>query len=338
MKKLLVAVIAALLLYPTGVMAFGECGMACCVAGATGSGATLAENFGVALLYENSYMKTIRKGTGSVSPSEAIADNQQPMNGYSVPTEMVMQKYTLTVVRPIDERLMAVAFVPYLINDMDMRMRSAMGMDMEMTMDTVSGLGDISVMALYTAYTDAPIRPTKKLTIGAGIKSPTGATDEKKPNGARVHAMMQTGSGSWDALFLANYMRAYYPLVLQANLFYQLTTESRDGYEFGNQLAIDLVARYQVADYINLGVELNGINSERDKDHDGKFSSPVTSMVDNTDNTGLTSVLFSPSLQVKIPNSSASFELKYQTPIYQDVNGYQQVLDRRLLASLSFAF
>lgn len=338
MKKLLVAAIMALVLYPTSALALGECGMSCCVAGATGSGATLAKNFGVALLYEYSYMKTIRSGTSSVSPSTAIDDNQQPMNGYSVPTEMVMQKYTLTAVRPINERLIAVAFVPYVINDMDMRKRSAMGMEMDMGMDTIRGLGDISLMALYTAYTDAPIRPTEKLTVGIGVKSPTGTTSEEKPNGAPVHAMMQPGSGSWDGLFLVNYMRGYYPLVLQANLFYQLTTEGRDGYEFGDQLALDLVARYQVSDYVNLGIELNGINAGRDTDHDGKFSTPITSMVDNTDNTGLTSVFISPSIQYKVPNSSASFELKYQQPIYQDVNGYQQILDRRALASVSFAF
>ena len=260
------------------------------------------------------------------------------MNSYSVPTEMTMQKYTLTAVRPIDSRLMAVAFVPYVINDMDMRTASAMGMEMDMDMNTIRRLGDFSLMALYTAYTDAPIRPTRKLTVGVGVKSPTGTTSEEGVDGTLVHAMMQPGSGSWDALFLINYMRGYYPLVLQANLFYQLTTEGRSGYEFGNQLALDLVARYQVADYVNLGIELNGINAAKDKDHDGRFSSPVTSMVDNIDNTGLTSVFLSPSVQFKVPNSSVSFELKYQQPIYQDVNGYQQVLDRRALASIAFAF
>jgi hypothetical protein len=323
---------------PKNAYALGECGLSCCIAGAAGSGATLAENFGISLLHEHSYMETVRNGTNSVSPTRAILDNQMPGMMYSVPTEMVMEKYTFVGVLPINERFKLLTFVPYVINDMKMKMRSGGGMYMDMEMDTIRGLGDISVMGLYTLYTDAPVKPEHRLSLGLGVKTPTGKTDALNAKGGMVHAMMQPGSGSWDPFIMVNYMRGLYPLILQVQAFYQMTTEGRDGYEFGDQLTYDIIARYQLGSYVNLGLELNGIHAGRDKDHDGKYSNPVMSMLDNTGNTGLDSIFLSPSIQVKIPKTAGSLELKYQHPIHQDVNGYQQVLDWRVLASLSFAF
>lgn len=318
--------------------ALGECGLSCCLAGAATSGMTLAENFGVSLVYENAYMKTIKNGSSEVSPDQAIAENQQPMKSYKVPTEMIMQKVSLVGFVPVTERFQVLGSLPYVVNDMDMRSRSAMGMTMDMSMETISGLGDATVMGLYTLYTDAPVRPAERLTAGLGVKLPTGSTSERSASGSLAHAMMQPGTGSWDPLVMLNYMRAYYPLVLQANLLYQLTTEGYNGYEFGDRFAYDLSARYQASKYLNVGVELNGVHSEEDTDHGGKYSDPETSMIDNPEYTGLDSIFISPLVQAKIPNSGGAAELKYQIPVYQDVNGYQQVVDWRVLASVSWAF
>ena len=340
MRKSIFALILVLTVFAFGqnAWALGECGLSCCISGAAGSGATLAENFGLSVIYEHSYMKTIKNGTSEISPDQVISLNRKPMSSYSVPTEMRMQKATLIGVLPVNERLQILAYVPYIKNDMNMRSKNAMGMTMDMRMETVSGLGDAALLGLYTAYTDAPIRATRRLTLGLGVKAPTGSTSERTASGGLVHAMMQPGSGSWDPIFMVNYMRAYYPLVLQGTLLYQLSTKGYNDYEYGDKFSYDLAARYQVANYVNLGLELNGIHAAKDKDHGGKYSKPATSMLDNTDNTGLDSLFVSPVVQVKIPNSGGSAELKYQIPVYQDVEGYQQVVDWRVLATLSWAF
>jgi hypothetical protein len=194
-------------------------------------------------------------------------------------------------------------------------------------------------MALYVASTDAPIRPSHRLTFGIGVKTPTGKNDYTNPSGTHfVHAMMQPGSGSWDPLFTVSYMRAWYPLVVQLNAFYHLTTRGDEGYEFGDQFGADLVTRYQVASYVNFGLDLNLIHAGKDVDHEGRYSRPDNSMVDNVDNTGITSIMLSPVLQIKIPGTGGNLEFKYQHPIYQDVNGYQQVVDRRILATISWTW
>ena len=316
--------------------ALGECGLACCLAGASSSGVTLAKNFGLSVQYEYSDMVTIRNGTDSIAPNDVINLFWTPGNSYSVPTKMIMEKLSFIGALPINERWQLLGIVPYIRNNMDMRMKNNMGMTMDMKMNTISGLGDVSLLAFYTAYTDAPVRPTERLTLGFGIKTPTGKNDSRTASGNLVHAMMQAGSGSWDPLFTVNYMRARYPWVMQVSGFYHLTTESDEGYEFGDQVGVDLMIRHQVSSYFNLGVELNAIHTAKDKDHDGRYSR--NTMLDNVDNTGLTSVSITPGIQYKIPNSGGSVGIKYQRPIYQDVNGFQQVLDERLLLTLNWAW
>jgi hypothetical protein len=320
------------------VLALGECGFSCCIAGANTSGVTLAPNFGLSLQYEYMDMETIRHGRDKVGPNTTINKHWQKGSSYSIPTKMIMQKWSLVTAYPITARFQVIGMLPYLKNDMDMRMKNPMGMVMNTTMDTIQGLGDVSAMGFYTIYADAPIRPRQRLTAGFGLKMPTGKNDEKNAAGKYVHTMMQLGSGSWDGLFTVNYLKASYPLIFQASLFYQLNTEGDEGYEFGDQLSYDLVSRYQTGLFFNIGMDLHGIYAWKDKDHEGKFSRVANSMLDNADNSGLHSIFLTPVLQFKIPNTGGSLELKYQKPLYQDVNGYQQVIDSRWLMSLTWNF
>ncbi len=102
-------------------------------------------------------------------------------------------------------------------------------------------------------------------------------------------------------------------------------------------LGIDAVARYQAAGAVRIGLGLNFLNTGKDTDHDKKYTSP-TSMIDNTDNTGLTALYLTPELQLAIPGTGGSLSLAFQQPIYQKVNGTQQVMDWRLLAAIGWAF
>lgn len=329
--------------------ALGECGLSCCVAGAFASGSTLARNFGLTLQYEATEMRTIRQGTGRITPDKVL-DNKASewpaappqAKEFTVPTEMRMEKWSVLAAYPATERIQLLGIIPFVRNEMDMRMimRRTSGSTSKMnhSMDDVSGLGDITLMALYTAYTDAPIRPEQRLTLGLGIKTPSGKNNEKTSSGDYAHVMMQAGTGSWDPLFVMNYMRAFYPVVFQTSLIYQYATEGDEGYEFGDQVTLDLIMRDQVANYVNLGFEINGLYAGEDKDHDGNYSSPETSILDNEANTGITAIYFSPTIQVKLPQAPVSMDIKYQVPVYQDANGTQQVVDSRWLFAIAAAF
>ena len=289
-------------------------------------------------MYERMEMGTIKQQSSDISPDEVINQNWTSGNNYIVPTDMTMEKLSLIAALPINERWQIMGIVPMVKNNMDMRRKMPSGMVMDMKMNEISELGDITLMGFYTAYTDAPIRATKRLTLGFGIKTPTGDNSVRNSMGNYVHAMMQPGTGSWDPIFMINYMRAWYPIITQVNMVYHLSTKSDEGYQFGDQLNVDLSMRYQLSNTTNVGLALNGIYSGQDKDHDGNYSRPATSMLDNTDNTGLRSFFLTPSIQYKIPNTGGNIELKYQHPVYQDVRGNQLVTDYRWIATASWAF
>lgn len=334
-KKILLAILV--LLVPIEAFAAGECGLSCCIAGASSSGVTLASRFGISLQYEYAYMKPLREGSTEVT-SGYVLDKKfaEGASEYKVPAEMIMQKYSFIGSYPVTSSFMLIGIVPYVINDMTMRHRMGSSV-MNMKMDTVSGMGDASLFAYYTIYQDEPVRPTLRFSGALGIKTPTGKNDEKDKDNQLYHAMMQAGTGSWDPLFMLNGMIFLDPVWLQANIFYQLATKGDSGYEFGDQLSADITARYQLFKYANIGFEVNSVYTGMDKDHDGRFSTE-DDLLSDTSNTGLFGIYITPGVQVKIPNTGGSLEIKYQQPVYQKVNGTQQVVDWRVYASLTWNF
>jgi len=339
MKIVRLLIILIFILFPVVSFPAGECPLH-----STITTASIHEGrLGLQLQYEYGYMKTLREGTSSVSPDKVIDDkmSEQMVMRYVVPTKMTMQKYSLVANYSPQERLQLMLTIPYVINDMDMRMAMRMGMMVEKTdmeMDTVDGLGDITLIGLYDIYRDERVKPAKTVSIGLGIKMPTGENDVRKANGELVHASMQPGTGSWDPIFLINAVGIAKPVSLQLNGIYHLTTKGDEGYEFGDMISIDLIGRYEVIEAIDLGLGLNLVHSGRDKDHDAKYSKPETSLIDNTENTGITALYLSPEVGVKFPRTGGSLLLRFQKPLYQDVNGIQQVVDWRAMASLIWVF
>ncbi len=346
----LFGVLLLFFVFITGVAyASGECCQSRSIIDAMTSDITGSSNFGLSLQSEYSNMKTIKDGSNGITHDTALENasenwSKMPMKGesFSIPTWMIMQKHSLLGTYSITDRINVLATVPYVINDMYMRKltRNTMGMDMtmDMKMDTVEGLGDMTLMGIYQIYEDNHELPTKKLTGGIGLKTPTGKNDEKTDSGTLVHAMMQPGSGSWDPLFLVNYMQTFSPVVFQTNLLYQMTTEGDEGYEFGDKISLDLIGRYRVTEYFYPGLELNGFYAGQDTDHDGKYSRRDVSLLDNPDNTGITSLAITPAIQVKVPKTGCNIDLKFQQPLYQDVRGTQQVVDWRAMAAIMWAF
>src|SRR4030065_1101895 len=135
--------------YNSTAFSFGRLWFSCCIGGAATSGVTLAEHIGLSLQYEYSHMETIRDGSSNISPDEVINNKWMMGGSYSVPTKMTMQKLSLVAAFPATKRFQILGILPYIKNDMDMRMKNAMGMTMNHRMDTVDGIGDISVMGWH---------------------------------------------------------------------------------------------------------------------------------------------------------------------------------------------
>ncbi|MNK01450.1 hypothetical protein D3C87_192500 [compost metagenome] len=102
---------------------------------------------------------------------------------------------------------------------------------------TIEGLGDITVLGLYTVYQtqkDSTVF-SHILQAGAGVKASTGRYDSAASSGS-VNPSFQVGTGSWDYLIAAEYVITKKDLGFNAMLNYAFKTENDQHYQFGNQL------------------------------------------------------------------------------------------------------
>lgn len=100
----------------------------------------------------------------------------------------------------------------------------------------IEGLGDITVLGLYTVYKTQKdsAQYSHTLQAGGGIKMPTG--EYHTTNNGSVNPGFQVGTGSWDYLLAAEYVVKRNNLGLNAMVNYSIKTENNDEYQFGNQL------------------------------------------------------------------------------------------------------
>ncbi|HKI62782.1 MAG TPA: hypothetical protein VKA31_10850 [Mariprofundaceae bacterium] len=323
-----------------------ECGLSCCIAaGVEGVGS--ATGLTVTTQYDLMNMKTIKQGTTELTSQQARTITGTNL---AVPTKMVMQKFGVNVAYRMDEDNAFVFTIPYIINDMDMLNPAGM----PMTMPTISGLGDVSLIYLRDVYKDADIRTRQRFSIGVGLKAPSGKHTFRNPTtGELVHMMMQAGTGSWDALLIANGTLAFgehedggAQWLLSPSLTYQLNSRNNLGYKVGDRLNYDLSARYRITSSFNVKLDLNGVWAGKDST-DGSIdaASPTgkvayqnpMSLIDNVANTGINSLFLSPGFQwVATPTVILSGE--YRMPIYQNTGGIQQVTDSWYFMRASFRF
>lgn len=219
----------------------------------------------------------------------------------AVPTALV---YGLTA------RLNLFAIVPYV--------------DKELHLDTpagrvtrgAGGLGDVTTFAKGRIWTQDGRGWTRRLSLLAGLKWPTGDFGRSDSFG-ELPRPLQPGSGSFDPLAGAVFTWQTLGWQLDAGAVYHHNTE-RAGFELGDTLDVDLAAQLRllprrlpargVPAYLNGVLELNGRWAGRSQ-VDGR-SDP--------DSGGQTLAL-SPGLQWV--GTRWLFEAGVQVPVIQDLNG-----------------
>lgn len=94
------------------------------------------------------------------------------------------------------------------------------------------GLGDITISARFLAFSmiDTVQKRAFRAQIGVGLKAPTG----KYSREAHETTNMYPGTGSWDFPFTLNLFYQSKKWNLQFENLFNLTTENRSAYKFGN--------------------------------------------------------------------------------------------------------
>jgi len=343
------AIVSALALSAVGMAqqsSASECGLSCCIAaGVDGVGS--ATGLTVSLQYDTMLMKTNKQSTTKISPQQIISNNLAGRaNGsmYAVSSKMTMQKIVANMAYRMDEGNAFLLTVPYIINDMEMMMGTKMPAGIRYsnsTMDTIQGLGDVTAMYLRDVYKDADIRTRERLTLGLGIKAPTGKSKARNARGDLVHMMMQAGTDSWDGFLVANGTFAFgehedggAQFLLSPSASYHITSRNDLGYKVGDRVNADLSGRYRITSRFNVKLDVNSVYSQKDSTDgtidlsSGKvaYQNVNGNVLDNVANTGLASVFISPGFQW-IAADGLILSGEYRMPVYQKVRGIQQVTD-----------
>lgn len=111
---------------------------------------------------------------------------------------------------------------------------------------TRTGLGDVSINALYKLFSSEDEAKTKSHRFhgGLGIKLPTGEFDQANSN--TVNPAFQLGTGSFDFTILGEYVFEYQKSGVNVMASYLIKTENERRYRFGNQTNLAAIAYRKV--------------------------------------------------------------------------------------------
>lgn len=127
---------------------------------------------------------------------------------------------------PVTDKIQISALVPYHFNERKLTAGT----------ENIAGLGDITVMALYTVFETQKDSTffTHKINLGGGVKLPTGKFTEANNLGS-VNQSFQLGTGSWDFPIVSEYVVKHKNLGLNTTLNYIFKTENSKNYQYGDQ-------------------------------------------------------------------------------------------------------
>lgn len=290
-----------------------------------------ADKFSLQVTYSFTKMDKIKEGTSNRSVADVIGAGKYMI----IPTTMDMTRYTLTAAYGLSREFSLFAAIPYVRNTMDMIHFHGDGEWEGHAMNPVNNIGDITVMGLYRPYVQSENGVTDTLSVGLGLKTPTGSCTEKTSSGY-VHAHMQPGTGSWDPLLSIIYTKSMDPFLLQADAVYQLATRNPEGYRFGDSFTGTLTGKYKAAEKLNATAGMTYLHVNKADDRDGKYTN-MMSLMDDPANTGGDSLWVSPGIQI-IPFKNSMIDFKVQLPVWERVNGIQLVSTYRILAGFSYSF
>jgi hypothetical protein len=303
-----------------------------------GMAAPGTEEISLQLGYSFTRMDMFKEGATTRSLDAAKLYKKPDGTSYtSLPLSMDMLKYTLTAGYGFTPKFKAFVALPYVRNTMDMTSSNGALLGWtDMTMPPLSGMGDATIMGLYRLYTDREIRPSNAVTLGIGLKTPTGSSTERTVSGRLVHAHMQPGTGSWDPLFSIIDTKMLGSFLIQGDATCQLAERNKEGYKFGDSLALNLTGKYAVVREFNVLAGLTWLTVGKASDSDGKYTN-ISSLMDDPANTGGNSLWATAGIQV-VPAKNGMIDLKVQLPVWEKVNGIQLVSSYLVSMGISYNF
>jgi len=193
------------------------------------------------------------------------------------------------------------------------------------------GLGDATILGNYIVVNTGDSlsrRWQHTLTLGGGVKLPTGQHRLKNAEGQLLHANLQPGSGSTDFMLTAAYTLRNGAWGLASDVFGRLNTANRHGYHFGNRISGSAKVFY----WKNLGRAALLPNAGVFADH----AAPNTEDRFVAESTGGSIALATLGLDVYLGNFSMG--LTFQQPFIQQLGGGTIQANTRWMATANYIF
>lgn len=182
-------------------------------------------------------------------------------------------------------------------------------------------LGDARIMAIYSGFFD-----DMSLGLVFGAKLPTGTTKN-----ADLHAEMQAGSGSYDAIFGAYYKTQ---IARKVEVFSQIIAQkpliTKHNYNVGSEFNAVIGSSYnlgKIAFLENISPILQFIGTKKDRD---------SGLISDTANTGYKRVFIAPAIEINIGRIKVYGDI--ELPIYEYVNGNQLSVGKVIKIITSYNF
>lgn len=185
----------------------------------------------------------------------------------------------------------------------------------------VGGVSDIILLLKYTLFQPNLVHQ-REISLGAGIKLPTGANDLAR-NNIVVSYDLQPGTGATDEILWGYFFQGFRPTgFLVSGIFsYRLTGTNDQHYRFGRELISSLGGSYRIADFFIFSTQFRY-----------RHTSPDQFLQRNIPNTGGQWIYLIPGTNVPL-NRRITLRAALQFPLYRNLRGIQLTTSYALTVS-----
>ncbi len=208
------------------------------------------------------------------------------------------------------------------------------------------GIGDLTLLAQYRFFGNGS---DPQASLLAGVKTPTGKTDERDSEGELFDAEFQPGSGSWDGLIGVAISKPLGRWSLDGNILYTVATEGTQQTDLGDRFQYNGSLSYRVIDTAGDGDTSahmhNGTSHRHQSDRlavdlalelNGEWQAKETIGHETDPNSGGDVLYFSPGL--RLTSNRLSGFISVGLPLMTDLNGLQSEPTYRLVGGLVAGF
>ncbi len=321
--KILLSLIVVLFSFSASPYASANCGSSSCPI--DHHSYMMPGMFRIGVNYESIKMDKLQFGANRVSVGQIPVDHDE--------LETINQRTVLNADYGVSSQLSFNVMAPYIVREHSHIHHGVDGDELQQW--SFSGIGDVMVHGTYVLQQSmSPEVPY--LAITAGIKLPTGATNKSNEHGEEAEVTIQPGTGSYDGVLSLNgrYVLGtvkslnglYTVLPLTSSIALRMNGKGKDDYRIGNEIVGSVGTVLELDQRFRLLLQFNA----RSMGH-----SDVGTTDEESSHTGGTWIFLTPGIGSEL-FSNINFFVYAQIPLYQNVNGVQQVAGVNVQAGISY--